>query len=210
MDSLLQFFRKLSYLVHRQAFDRDLADEMAFHREQVEAELRAGGTAPQEARYSANRQFGNARRLQEEAVDVVRFRFESVWQDARYATRQLRRTPAFATTAVIVLALGIGATTAIFSAINPILFAPLPYPEPRSVTMLWEHRPNGGQAFASFADYRGLLETSRSFDAIAALKAWQPTMTGPNEPERLEGQRLSPPYPRVLGIRPPLGPGLAD
>jgi putative ABC transport system permease protein len=210
MDALLQFLRKLSYLFRRQALDRDLADEMAFHREQVEAELRADGVAPQEARDSAIRQFGNATHLREETVDVVRFRFESVWQDARYAARQLRRTPAFSTTAVVVLALGIGATTAIFSAINPILFAPLPYPEPRSVTMLWEHRLDGGQAFANFADYRGLVESSRSFEAIAALKAWQPTMTGANEPERLEGQRVSAPYLRVLGIRPAIGRDFTD
>src|SRR5262245_52957511 len=149
MEALLQFFRKLSYLFHRQELERDLADEMAFHREQVEAELSSDGSAPQEARFAAIRQFGNARRLREETVDVVRFRFESVWQDARHAARQLRKTPAFAATAVIVLALGVGATTAIFSATNPILFTPLPYPEPRSVTILWEHRRDGGQAFAN-------------------------------------------------------------
>src|SRR5262249_51324358 len=210
MDALLQFFRKLLYLFHRQELDRDLADEMAFHREQVEAELRSDGAAPQEARSTAIRQFGNARRLREETVDVVRFRFESVWQDARYAARPLPKTPAFSATVVIVLAVGIGATTAIFSAVNPILFAPLPYPEARSVTMLWEHRPDGGQAFANFADYRGLVESSRSFEAVAALKAWQPTMTGPHEPERLEGQRVSAPYLRVLGILPAIGRDFTD
>jgi putative ABC transport system permease protein len=210
MDALLQFFRKLSYLFHRQELDRDLADEMAFHREQVEAELRSDGVTPQEARSTAIRQFGNARRLQEETVDVVRFRFESVWQDTRYAARQLLKTPAFSATAVVVLALGIGATTAIFSAVNPILFAPLPYPEPRSLAMLWEHRPDGGQRFPNFADYRGLVENSRSFEAVAALKAWQPTMTGPHEPERLEGQRVSAPYLRVLGIQPAIGRDFTD
>lgn len=210
MDALLQSFRKLSYLFRRQELDRDLADEMAFHREQVEAELSSDGAAPQEARSTAIRQFGNATRLREETVDVVRFRFESVWQDARHAARQLRKTPAFSATAVVVLGLGIGATTAIFSVINPILFAPLPYPEPRAVTTLWERRPDGGQRFANFADYRGLVERSRSFEALAAFKAWQPTMTGPNEPERLEGQRVSAPYLRVLGIQPSIGRDFSD
>jgi predicted permease len=210
MHALIQFFRKLSYLFHRQELERDLADEMAFHREQVEADLHSSGAAPQEARTAAIRQFGNPTRLREETVDVVRFRFESVWQDARHAARQLRKTPAFSATAVLVLGLGIGATTAIFSAINPILFARLPYPEPRSVTMLWEHRRDGGEGFANFADYRGLVENSGSFEAIAALKAWQPTMTGPNEPERLEGQRVSAPYLRALGIRPAIGRDFTD
>src|SRR5512133_3034276 len=210
MDALLQFFRRLWYLVCRRELDRDLADEMAFHREQIETELNSDGVSPEEARYAAMRQFGNATRLREESVDAVRFRFESVWQDVRYASRQLRKTPGFSVTAIIVLALGIGATTAIFSAINPILFAPLPYPNPRSVTMLWEARQDGGQGFANFADYRGFLENSRSFDAVAALKPWQPTMTGPNEPERLEGQRVSAPYLRVLGIAPAIGRDFAD
>src|SRR5262245_35173925 len=210
MDALLQFFRRLSYLFHRQELDRDLADEMAFHREQVEAQLRSEGAAPPAARSAAIRQFGNATRLREETVDVVRFRFESVWQDARHAARQLRRNPAFAATAVIVLGLGIGATTAIFSVINPILLAPLPYPDPRALTTLWERRPDGGQRFANFADYRGLVERSRSFDGVAAFKAWQPTMTGPAEPERLEGQRVSAAYLRVLGIQPAIGRDFTD
>jgi putative ABC transport system permease protein len=76
--------------------------------------------------------------------------------------------------------------------------------------MLWEHRPDGGQAFANFADYRGLVESSRSFEAVAALKNWQPTMTGPREPERLEGQRVSAPYLRVLGVQPVIGRGFTD
>jgi len=143
-------------------------------------------------------------------LDVVHFRFETVWQDARYAARQLLKTPAFSATAVVVLALGIGATAAIFSAINPILFAPLPYPQPASVVMLWEHRPDGGQAFTNFADYRGFVESTRSFEEVAALKAWQPTMTGSSEPERLEGQRVSAPYLRVLGIQPAIGRDFTD
>src|SRR5437667_11644487 len=106
MDAIIQFFRKLSYLFHRQRLQRDLADEMAFHREQVEAELSSNGAAPQEAQYSCNRQFGNATRLREEAVDVVRFPFEAVWQDTAHAARQLRKNLAFSVTAVIVLGLG--------------------------------------------------------------------------------------------------------
>jgi putative ABC transport system permease protein len=76
--------------------------------------------------------------------------------------------------------------------------------------MVWEARQDGGQGFANFADYRGFVENSRSFDAVAALKPWQPTMTGPNEPERLEGQRVSAPYLRVLGIAPAIGRDFAD
>ena len=79
--------------------------------------------------YAARRRFGNELRLKEESHDVVGFTLEGIVQDVRYAFRQLRKNPGFAITAVVVLALGIGAITAIFSAVNPILFKPLPYPQ---------------------------------------------------------------------------------
>src|SRR5262249_48170099 len=135
----------------------------------------------------------------------VGFGFESAWQDVRYAVRQLRKNPGFAATAILILALGIGATTAIFSAVNPILFEPLPYPNARNVTMIGERGRDGSQRLPNFGDYVGLTERSRSFEALAALKPWQPTMTGGDQPERLEAQRVSAPYFRVLGLSPTLG-----
>src|SRR6185503_16137727 len=117
----------------------------------------------------------------------------------RYGARRLRRDPAFTALAAGTLALGIGATTAIFSAVKPILIDPLPYPHAERVTMLWE-TAGDTRLDGSYALFRGLAERSRSFDAIAVMRAWQPTVTGATEPERLEGQRVSADYLRVLGV----------
>ena len=205
MDSMLRFLRKMSLLIRREKFDSELEEEMAFHRAQAEKQFLAEGMSSREAHYAATRQFGNATRLKEESRETVGFRFETAWQDFRYAIRQLRRNPGFAATAILILALGIGACTAIFSAVNPMLFEPLPYPHPARLMMIWEKRGDGGQRYPAFGTYYGLVQRSRYLDSIAAMKPWQPTMTGPAEPERFEGQRISASYFRTLGVAPAIG-----
>ncbi len=161
--------------------------------------------APDEAHLAVKRQFGNAMRLKEESLDAVAFGFETTLQDFRYALRQMRKRPGLAVAAILVLALGIGATTAIFSAVNPILFEPLPYPNPSRLMMVWEKRNDGGAMWVTFGTFRGVAERNRSFESVAVMKPWQPTMTGPDQPQRLEGQRVSAGYFRTLGIAPALG-----
>ena len=122
-------------------------------------------------------------------------------QDLRYALRQLRKSPGFACTAVVILALGIGGTTAIFSTINPILFEPLPYPNASRIMMIWYAGEDGSRIPQSFHTYREVAERSRSFDALAVMKPWQPTLSGEGQPERLDGQRVSSglfPFPRCF------------
>jgi len=126
-------------------------------------------------------------------------------QDVRYALRQLRKTPGFACTAIVILALGIGGTTAIFSTINPILFEPLPYPEARRIVMIWYAGEDGPRIPQTFHTYRELAERSRSLEAIAVLKPWQPALTGADHPERFDGQRVSANYFHALGVPPALG-----
>ncbi len=126
-------------------------------------------------------------------------------QDLRYAIRQLRKSPTFTVVAMLVIALGIGAATAIFSAVNPILFKPLPYPEPGRIMMVWETRTEGTPLDVSFGSFHGLAERNRSFQALAVMKPWQPTMTSATQPERFEGQRVSSAYFRALGVLPALG-----
>ena len=130
----------------------------------------------------------------------------TIWQDIRYGIRMLLKKPGFTLIVVVTLGLGIGASTAIFSAVNPILFEPLPFPHASRIMMIWEiqrdGRPNAGNAFGT---YRALVERNRSFDAIAAMKSWQPTMTGASEPERLDGQRVTATYFQVLSVVPTLG-----
>jgi hypothetical protein len=104
----------------------------------------------------------------------------------------------------ITLALGIGASTAIFSAVNPVLFQPLPYPDAGRLMMIWDGQ-NGTRLDVTFGTYRELLARSRSFESMAAMRPTQPTLTGVEEPERLDGQFVSADYFRVLGARPALG-----
>src|SRR5690349_84374 len=127
MDSARTLLRKISALFRRERFQDELAQEVAFHREQIEAQLREEGVPAQAAQAAASRQFRNELRIREKSVERVEFRFETTVQDIRYGIRQLRNNPGFATTAILILGLGIGATTAIFSAVNPILFKSLPY-----------------------------------------------------------------------------------
>lgn len=128
-----------------------------------------------------------------------------MFRDLDFAFRQLKKSPSFAIVAVITLALGIAASTAIFSVVNPVLLRSLPYPNADRVMRLWEDHRNGTPVYVSFGTFYGLHERARSFAALAVLKPWQPAMVGSGEPARLEGQQVTPGYFRVLGVRPVLG-----
>jgi putative ABC transport system permease protein len=129
----------------------------------------------------------------------------SLLQDLGYAFRQLRKNLGFACTAVVILGLGIGASTAIFSAVNPILFEPLPYPNASRILMISYIGEDGSRIPQAFHTYRELAERNRSFDSAAVVKPWQPTLTGAEQPERFDGQRVSARYFRTLGVSPMLG-----
>lgn len=129
-----------------------------------------------------------------------------IWlQDFHYALRQLRKNPSFACTVILILGLGIGATTAIFSAVNPILFEPLPYPRASRIMMIWYATDDSSRIPQTFHTYRELAERNRSFDSLAVMKPWQPTLTGADLPERFEGQKVSAAYFRTLGVSPAVG-----
>ena len=171
----------------------------------VEENIR-GGMTPEEALHAARRQFGNQTLLREVSREVWGFNaLETLIRDLRYGVRALRKNPGFTLAAVLTLGLGIGATTAIFSALNPILFEPLPYPHAERIVSVWDFRAGGAPLQVTFGTFREVSERARSFDALAAMNAWQPTVTGGGEPERLEGQRVSADYFRVLGVLPAVG-----
>jgi hypothetical protein len=141
-----------------------------------------------------------------DALWMQTYRWEDAMiQDLRFAVRMLLKKPGFSLIAVFMLSLGIGASTAIFSAVNPILFESLPYPHASQLMMIWDHGADGARQDVTFGTYREVTQRSRSFDALAVFRSWQPTITGPAEPERLEGQRVSASYFQVLGVAPTLG-----
>ena len=93
----------------------------------------------------------------------------AIFQDVRYAWRQMRKAPGFACTAILILALGIGGTTAIFSALNPILFEPLPYPHASRIMMIWYAGEDGTPFPQAFHTYREVAERNRSFESLAVM-----------------------------------------
>jgi putative ABC transport system permease protein len=129
--------------------------------------------------------------------------------DLRYGWRQLRDRPGFTVVAVLTLALGIGATTAIFSVVNPILLEPLPYPQSKRIAMVWG-RYQGARAEVSYGTYRELAERNRSFVSLAIFEPWLPAVTGGSQAERLQGQSVSANFFRVLGVAPALGRDLEE
>ncbi|MFN2566143.1 MAG: ADOP family duplicated permease [Gemmatimonadaceae bacterium] len=198
---------------------RDVDDEIAFHLAMREERLRAAGLSAEEARLAARRRFGDVGRVTDEclAIDIeharVRRRTEvlgSAWQDARYAARSLARAPAFAASALLTLALGIGATTAVFSVVYGVLLRPLPYAAPERLVQLWETstRTPGDRNPLSVPNYLDWAARSRSLASSVAYAFNRFTVTGEGTPEQIQGAQILGDLSGVLGVRPILGRGI--
>ena len=127
--------------------------------------------------------------------------------DLRYAVRLQRKNPGFTIVAVIALALGIGANTAIFSVVNTVLLQPLPYKDPERLVMVWEEATKSGYpqdtpTAANFVDWR---DQNQVFEGMAAIDETSFNLTGSGDPERLEGRRVSTSLFPLLGVKPQLG-----
>jgi putative ABC transport system permease protein len=201
-----QLARGLRVLTRRGAADRDLADEVEHYLEQSAAERIAKGASPDQARRAARLELGNMTVVREQVrAGGWENSIATALADLRHAARRMSRQPGFTAICALVLALGIGASTAIFSVVHPILFESLPYPHAERVVAVWDDAAGGGRLAVTFGTHRELVERSHSFESIAVTRAWQPTMTGQVEPERLDGQRVSAAYFDVLGVAPALG-----
>ena len=168
-------------------------------RDYIEAETQDNierGMSPEEARYAALRKFGNVTRVKEETREVWSVIWlEQLVQDVRYTARMLRKSPGFTVVAVLTLALGIGANTAIFSVVQAVILQPLPYPQPNRLVMLLErvrlrnyqndlNDPSPG----NFADWRA---QNSVFEDVAAIQDKSFNLTGSGEPVRVEGEAVS-------------------
>ena len=204
----LQLWRRLLSLTRRGRLEREMEEEMRFHLEmQIEQNLEAG-MSPEEARQAARRQFGNQTWLKETSREMWSLNsIETLIQDLRYGARMLMKSPGFTFVALLTLALGIGANTAIFSVVNGVLLRPLPYYEPERLVMVWADRPimqaqTGLPDFpvtvADFVDWRN---QNQVFEHMAAMEGWRMNLTDGGEPESVVGLRASASLFRLLGAR---------
>ena len=205
MNNLSRFTKKLSILFGRQQFLSDLDEEISFHRQQAEQEFIAAGMSPQEAHYTAMRQFGNATRAKESSHEVVGFSFESVLQDVRYALRQLVANPGFTAVITLTLALSIGANSAIFSVIEGVLLKPLPYPHAEQIVRVFLSSAEFPKFPLNPFDFRDFRERNKSFESLAAFTRGDMQLSGNGQPVQLSGFKITAGYFHVLGLKPALG-----
>ena len=163
MNGLTRFMKKLAILFRRGQFHSELDEEMAFHRAQVEQELSDGGMTPEDARYAAMRQFGNAARLSDQSQELVAFRVETVLQDLHFALRQWKKNPGIALAAILILALGMGASLSIFGFVDAALLEPLPYANPGRLMSVNESNVESPRWPLSYPDYLDWQQLNKSF-----------------------------------------------
>jgi predicted permease len=198
--------RRLRALLHKSEMERELNEELRDHIEQQTEQNIRLGMNPEEARYAARRTFGGMEQAKEQSRDARSVRWlEEFWQDLRYGARMLLKNPGFTLIAVITLALGIGANTAIFSVVNTILLRPLPYKESDRLVWLYGVQPQLKRANHSPADFLDYQAQNRSFEQMAAFRILSFTLTGDDRPERVDGRIVSANYFSLLGIEPALG-----
>src|SRR5262245_31168507 len=170
--------RRLRALIHGDSLDRDIDHEMRLHIEMEANDLaRVHGIPVDEARRRAAIAFGGVDRFAEEHRDARGVRWaEELAQDVRYAARALRRSPGFTVTATLVLALGIGASTAIFSAVDAVLISRLPYADDDRLVRVYQQNSPTNRFGLSAADYLALTAQQRSFIAVGAQRGREATL----------------------------------
>ncbi|HYL73214.1 MAG TPA: ABC transporter permease, partial [Bryobacteraceae bacterium] len=190
---------------------RGLDEEIRANLEMEVEENRQAGLPTEEARYAARRKFGNMALAREGSRDMWVYRsLEILLQDVHFGLRMLGKNPGFTIVAVLTLALGIGASTAVFSVVNAVLLKPLPYPGADRIMMSWLIAPAGLNLGADEypwnpRQFRMVLDESSTFQDLGAFKSDSFNLTGSGEPERLDGFRTSAGFFPALGTAPLLG-----
>ena len=189
-------------------FEQDLDDEVQAYLQLQAAEKIRRGMSPEEALREARRELGGMEQVKENVRDVRPGVFmDTLLQDIRYACRTLRRNPMFALVAILTLALGLGANSAIFAVVDGVLLKPLPYPDPDRLLTLWERpRSDVVQSTVAPANFYDWRLQSRSFAKMAAIDPYPDfILNGSGEARRLSGADVSADFFSLLGARMELG-----
>ncbi len=204
---------RLRSLFRRNQLEQELDEELQIHLEQQIAQEVNRGKTPEEARYAALRAMGGIEQLKEQSRDSRKTRWlEDLAQDLAYAVRTLIKTPGFTIVAALVLALGIGANTAVFAVVNSVLLRPLPYDEPDRLFLLSTIPKvlsfDPGPIMVD-RDYLQFRRQNHSFESLTALDnaagGRKMTLTRQGEPVQLKAAIVGPDFMRVLRVQPSLG-----
>ncbi len=190
----------------RRRVERELADEMAAHIEERIEQLMEEGSSAEEARIQARRQFGNRTRAAEISREAWGWNgLEQIAQDVRFGCRVLAKTPAFTLTAMVVLALGIGMNTAMFSAAKAVLLGAVPYPEPDRLVEIWQTNKAGAIMNASWPDFLDWRDQNRSMQRLATYDGDEVSLSGDFAPRRLRIGVVSTGFFESMGIQAAMG-----
>jgi predicted permease len=200
---------RLHALFRRASLDDDIQEELRAHIEMRVADLIDSGMAQEQARRTALLKFGNPVAMKEKVVGVdAALGLDSFFRDIRYALRQLRKSPGFALTAILTLALGIGANSAIFSMVDAVLLRPLPFHNPTRLVAVKTTEPGRhddiGVSYPAFLDWRS---ENHVFEGMSAFREDDFTLTGRAEPAHLTGAVVSSNLLSILGVAPAIGRG---
>jgi predicted permease len=203
---------RLRSLFRRGQVEAELNEELRYHLErQIEVNT-AAGMSVEEARYAALRAMHGLDQRKEECRDMRRVRLiEDLWRDFRFSLRSLLKRPGFTAIALLALALGIGANTAIFSLVNAVILQPLPYRDPDRLISIYGTRNRSSQGSVGptdFLDYRSQNKTFEQFAASGSMMLPM-NLTGSGEPERLNASIITGNYFDTFGVRPALGRGFS-
>lgn len=194
-------------LFRKDRVEQELSEELRFHLEKLIDEKSSEGMTADEARYAALREMGGEDQIKEECRDMRRVNYiENFIQDIRYGLRQLRRNPGFTAVAVLTLALGIGANSAIFSVVNAVVLRPLPYPQSDRLVWITEVVPSLNAELVVGADYLDWRDQNKTLERMTAYDpAVSFNLTGRDTPARVHASAVNENFFSTLGVEPNLG-----
>src|SRR5437762_7405396 len=187
MDWLRELARRLTMLIHRRQFDADLEEEMRLHFEWRQQQQLESGVTPQDTQAAARRRFGNTTYLKEESHLAWGWEwFEHLAADVRYGLRMLRKAPGFSAVAILTIALGVGATTAIFSVVDATVLRQLPYPRAEQLVSIVDDLPGIGARDVGVSEPEWQdLQHSGIFEFVSPTWFDENNLTGSSQPARV-------------------------